>query len=421
MTNSAELHQHDHYQVIVIGAGPAGIACATELRRRGIENIVLIERESKAGGIPRHCAHSPFGLREFRRYYTGPRYAENLVRRARIHGVKILTNTTVVKLGSSGALLIASPVGTREIYAERVVISTGARETPRSARLISGSRSMGITTTGALQSMVYLQNKTPFRRPIIVGTELVSFSALLTCRHAGIRPAAISESQSRVTAWMGSGMLAKALGIPLKLNTKIQDIVGRERVQEVHTRTSDGQHEIIPCDGVVFTGQFLPEVALLRNGHLEIDSGTGGPVVDQFGRCSDPTYFTCGNVVRPVETAGWCWYEGVQTARHVVASLAAQLPTPAIRIPVYCADTAIKYVVPQVVSVSRTAATLSGLPSFQLRVSKAVNGNLRLTGNQETLISSRVRSLPERRILLPTKSVVIPPAVDHLALNIDTN
>ena len=47
---------------------------------------------------------------------------------------------------------------------------------------------------GALQAMVYLAGQAPFRRPVIVGTELVSFSALLTCRHAGIRPAAMIES-----------------------------------------------------------------------------------------------------------------------------------------------------------------------------------------------------------------------------------
>ena len=74
-------------------------------------------------------------------------------------------------------------------------------------------------------------------------------------------------------------------------------------------------------DGVILTGEFTPESALLRMGHIEVDPATGGPVVDQYGRCSDPVYFAAGNLLRPVETAGWSWREG----RAVAAVLAADL------------------------------------------------------------------------------------------------
>ncbi len=99
-------------------------------------------------------------------------------------------------LGSGGELSIVSPAGSRKLAAKRVLLATGILETPRSARLVSGNRALGICTTGVLQSMVYLKNRIPFRRPVVVGTEIVSFSALLTCRDASIQPVAMLEEKT---------------------------------------------------------------------------------------------------------------------------------------------------------------------------------------------------------------------------------
>ncbi|MDO1994571.1 NAD(P)-binding protein, partial [Escherichia coli] len=54
------------------GAGPAGLAAAIERRRQGVARVCVLERAGEAGGIPRHCAHPPFGLREHGRLLTGP-------------------------------------------------------------------------------------------------------------------------------------------------------------------------------------------------------------------------------------------------------------------------------------------------------------------------------------------------------------
>ena len=68
-----------HADVVIVGAGPAGLAAATELRKRGVASVVVLDREPQAGGIPRHCNHFPYGLREFRRLLRGPAYAAHLV------------------------------------------------------------------------------------------------------------------------------------------------------------------------------------------------------------------------------------------------------------------------------------------------------------------------------------------------------
>jgi NADPH-dependent 2,4-dienoyl-CoA reductase/sulfur reductase-like enzyme len=221
---------------------------------------------------------------------SGPAYAGRLTREAQRQGARIWLNTTVTEAGPAGKLLLSASDGMQELQADRVLLCTGNRETPRSARLVSGTRPMGIVTTGALQSMVYLKHRLPCKRPLVVGSELVSFSALLTCRHAGIKPVAMIDSYPRVTAIRAAALLPRLLGIPLLLNTELDQICGSERVESVFVRDAIGKLQNIECDGVIFSGNFVAEASLVRSSHLEFDSRSGGPVVDQFGRCSDPAY-----------------------------------------------------------------------------------------------------------------------------------
>jgi len=63
--------------VLVVGAGPAGLAAAVELRRLGAGSVLVADRDEEAGGIPRHSAHTGFGARDLRRVLTGPGYARH--------------------------------------------------------------------------------------------------------------------------------------------------------------------------------------------------------------------------------------------------------------------------------------------------------------------------------------------------------
>lgn len=310
------------YDVVIIGGGPAGLSAATTLKKSGIERVVVLDREPEAGGIPRHCGHPPFGIQEYHRVMKGPTYAGRLVQTAREIGVEIALKITVISLHPEGLLSIVSPEGCMELKAKRVLIATGARETPRSARLVSGDRPLGICNTGALQSMVYLKNIVPFHRPVVVGTEIVSFSALLTCRNAGIKPVAMLEEKHKPTVAWPLYHAARMFGVPLHLNTRIINILGTDRVKAVQIAEKNGNKEEIDCDGVLFTGRFTPESSLVRMSHLELDQETGCPLVDQYGRCSDPAYYAAGNILHhPVEVAGKCWNKGRMAAGWIAEDL----------------------------------------------------------------------------------------------------
>ncbi len=384
--------------VAVIGAGPAGLSAAMELKRLGVDDVLVLEREPEAGGIPRHCGHPPFGLVEYRLPMTGPAYARRLVADARRAGVRIMPATTVTEILPRARLRLSRPEGPAEVAAARVLVTTGVRESPRAARLVSGTRPLGVMNTGALQAMVYLKGLVPFRRPVVVGTELVSFSALWTCRRAGIRPVAMLERNARPTVRRPLHLAARLFGVPLHLATGISAILGRDRVEAV--RLTDGR--TLTCDGVLFTGRFVPEATLARLGHLKLDAGTGGPQVDQFGRCSDPLFFAAGNVLRPVEHAGWCWNEGRIVARGIAASLAGEVTSDGADDITLHVEPPLRYAMPQRL---RRGAT-GGMKFVQLRVERSVSGMLRVRDGERVLHARRLRAIPEQRIVIPVEPLL---------------
>lgn len=397
--------------VAVIGGGPAGIAAAIELRRRGVQRVVILEREESAGGVPRHCGHPPFGMREFGRILTGPRYARRLVEAAIAAGVDIRTGHSVVALGEGGHLLISSRDGSHDLSARRVIIATGAREMSRAARLVSGDRPIGVMNTGALQAYIYLHGLLPFWRPMIVGTELVSLSAVLTCLKAGVRPAAMIEANARPTARRPLALFPRLTGTPMHYRSVVSDIRGGARVESVLIRRDDGAISEIACDGVLFTGCFTPESSLARMSHLTLDPGSGGPAIDQYGRCSDPAYFAAGNVLRPIETAGWCFREGRLIGR-IVADHIAAAPSSSDGILVRRGE-GLKFVAPQRIARSSGSTRLEYL---QLRVESAIRGDLVVRAGDEVLWRKTMSALPERRILIPLRDLAIPDGASTLGI-----
>ncbi len=384
-------------EVLVIGAGPAGLAAATRMKALGVPNVIVVDREQRAGGIPRHCGHPPFGMREFGRVMTGPVYAQRLAETAEHAGVELRLGCSVVAIGCAGEIVVtcASSRGPIHIRARRVVLATGVRETPRAARLISGDRPLGVLNTGALQAYAYLQHLVPFRRPVVVGTELVSLSSLLTCRKIGAAPVAMIEDRDRPTVRRLFMLLPHLLGVPVRYGTHVVDIKGKRRVEAVTLRRPDGTLEDMECDGVLFTGRFIPEATLARAAGLEIDSGTGGPVIDQFARTSEPRIFAAGNVLHPVETAGWSWREGRRIAEFVAADLAGRLPSPERAIKLTPGD-GVRYVVPQ-----RLVPASGGLAYLQLRAAADVSGALVAHCRGRLIMTQPLTPAPERRILAP--------------------
>ena len=288
--------------VLVIGGGPAGLACATALAKAGVRQVLVAEREAEAGGVPRHAGHWGFGLESHGRLMRGPAYAARLLAEARAAGVTVATGTTVARIEGPGRVVLHDKTGLHEVVAGRVVLATGAREGTRAERLIGGARHPQIMTTGTLQQMVYLKGMVPFRRPLILGAEWVSYSAILTCRHAGIRPVALlDEGQGGTDAAPRWFAPATRLAFAIPTLRRISDpvILGRGRVEAVRF-TRDGRQEELACDGVIISGRFRPEASLLA------------------GLACPPGVILAGNVTGPLKTAGGAAMAGRGAARQIL-------------------------------------------------------------------------------------------------------
>jgi hypothetical protein len=150
--------------------------------------------------------------------------------------------------------------------------------------------------------------------------------------------------------------------------------------------------EVLDADGVVVTGRFRPEAVLVRESHLALDQATGGPEVDEYGRTSDPCVFAAGNVLRPVETAGWCWEEGRAVAGAMARALRGALPEARGRV---VRAGGVSWVVPQRIAGGAAPA----LDRLQVRAEGA--GRLSLSVRGHEVAGRSVTALPERRLLLP--------------------
>ncbi len=332
--------------VLIVGAGPAGLAAALELKKLGIKDVFVAERESEAGGIPRMCGHIGFGLTDLHRVMTGPSYARKYREMAEETGIKIHTDTAITgwndaltptlreasQWGSQRergyALAFTSPDGLGHIEAKSVLLATGVRERPRSARLVPGHRPQGVFTTGSLQRFVYEQGLPVGKRAVIIGAEIVSLSVVTTLLHAGVRVVNMVTELPRHQLYLPIFFPAKIFYADflayasILTNTRISNIFGRQRVEGIEVTDLDsGKTQIIDCDTVVFTGDWIPENELARKADVKTGKPSLGPQVDSSFRTSQVGVFAAGNLLRGVETADWAALEGRTVARSIARFL----------------------------------------------------------------------------------------------------
>ena len=327
-----------HVDVLIVGAGPAGLAAALALRALGVARVLVVEREEHAGGIPRHSAHTGFGLRDLHRLLSGPRYAARYVRLAREAGVQLRTGSSVTEWLGPTALAVTSAGGVDAIQARAVLLATGCRERPRAARLVPGTRPHGVLTTGALQQLAAAEPRAVGRRAVVVGAEHVSFSAALTLAHCGASTVAmITEHPRHQTYAPLAWLVALRQRVPIVTSSRVTEIFGARRVEGVEaTDVHSGAVTRHACDTVVFTGDWIADHELARRGGLEMDPATRAPRVDLALRTTARGVFAAGNLLHGAETADVAALSG----RHAAGAIRRFLDDgswPAHSLALHCA------------------------------------------------------------------------------------
>lgn len=403
----------ERVDIAIVGAGPAGLAAATELCRRGAERVVVLEREPDPGGIPRHAHHQGYGLRDLHRFMSGPDYAVRWTSRALDAGAELRLATQVTGWSEDGGLELTSPAGRSRVEAAAVVLATGCRERPRTARWVAGTRPAGVMTTGTLQQLVYLERRRVGTRAVVVGAEHVSFSALMTLEHGGARAVAMTTELARHQSYAAFRLGAAArFRTALRTRTVVTAIYGSDRVEAVElTHLDSGRAETVACDLVVFTADWIPDNELATLGGAELDPATRGPRVDSRLRTTRPGLFATGNVLHGAETADVAALTGRHVAAGVLAHLAGEA-WPARHVSVMCRQP-LHWIVPNALAVTDGRPPAPARSRYLLRAREELRAaRVELEQDGRVLLRRRLaRVMAGRSAALPTDWAI---AVDPL-------
>jgi len=325
-------HLRTHYDVAVVGAGPAGLAAAVGARERGAERVLLIDREPETGGILNQCIHTGFGLHTFGEELTGPEYAQRSFEQVVDEDVDVLTDAFVVDREEGDLTVMSAQHGVRTIEAGAVVLANGARERTRGAIRIPGERPSGVMTAGLAQKFVNVLGLLPGRRVAILGSGDIGLIMARRLTLEGVEVVGVFELMAHANGL--SRNIVECLhdfDIPLHLSTTVVGVHGHDRVERVTVApvSPDLRPDLdrawpVPCDTVLLSIGLIPESELARSLGADIDPVTRGPVVTSTMQTSMPGVFAAGNVVHIHDLVDYVAREALLAGRsagdHVVGT-----------------------------------------------------------------------------------------------------
>ena len=296
------------YNVVVIGGGPAGLGAAIEAKKNGAKEVLIVERDRELGGILNQCIHNGFGLHEFKEELTGPEYAGRFIKMAMESNIDYMLNTMVLGIEEDGDEKLISTLGEKgllNIKADAVVLAMGCRERTRGAIDIPGFRPAGVYNSGAAQRYLNMEGYMVGKKVVIYGSGDIGLIMARRMTLEGAEVKCVVEINPH-----SSGLTRNIVqclddfNIPLKLQTCINYIHGKERVEGVTLAKLDENREIIPgseefieCDTVLLSVGLIPENELSTKVGVNLDRRTSGPIVDSTMSTNIEGIFACGNVV----------------------------------------------------------------------------------------------------------------------------
>lgn len=280
--------------ILIIGAGAAGIAAAKAAAEAGCRSILLVDRKGEPGGILLQCLHHGFGSN-----LNGPEYVRELLEDFPPE-IRWQPNTTVVSLSTDKtAVLSSSDRGRTVVGFEQLILATGCREIPLGALPVGGTRPAGIYTAGQMQAMMNLHGFRPEGPAVILGSGDIG---LVMANHMAEQGLGVTlvEQGSQCGGMAKNQICLRKYSIRLRCNATLREVCGEKKLEGVIL--SDGA--FLHCKTLLVAAGLRPEQELIRDLtdmewlHICGNCSTVHPIVEA--------------VISEGEQAGICAYENIR-------------------------------------------------------------------------------------------------------------
>ena len=378
-------------ELVVIGGGPAGMAAALAAEAKGIQDILILERDKELGGILNQCIHNGFGLHTFKEELTGPEYANRYVEKVKASNISYLLNTMVMDIQGGKTCLVTAmnkDHGMFQIEAKAVILAMGCRERSRGAINIPGYRPSGVFSAGTAQRYVNMEGRLPGKNVVILGSGDIG---LIMARRMTLQGAKV-KLVAEIMPYSGGlrRNIAQCLDdydIPLMLSHTVTMIHGKDRIEGVTIAKVDENLNPIPeseqyveCDTLLLSCGLIPENELSIQAGAKMDSVTQGPVVNARLETTVEGIFACGNVLHVHDLVDHVSEEAVHAgeyaAEHILHGEDAWGEAVRPKIPAKSKNT-----IPEGFDKTRQVICIGCPLGCLVTVDKKEDGTLEITGN----------------------------------------
>ena len=241
----------EHYDLLIVGGGAAGIAAAKAACEAGCSSIAIVDRKPSLGGVLLQCTHRGFG-----NGLTGIEYNGQLLRDFPTD-VTVICSTTVLSVEETR---VAHLSGGREISFSRLILATGCREIPMGALPIAGTRPKGVYTAGQMQEMMNLHGFVPEGPAVILGSGDLGLIMAHQLAQAGLAVTMV-EQRERCGGLVRNQRCLKDDPVRLVCGQTVTEVSGEKKLESC--RLSGG--EWIACKTLLIAVGLRPERTLTAN------------------------------------------------------------------------------------------------------------------------------------------------------------
>ncbi|MBO5129413.1 MAG: FAD-dependent oxidoreductase [Oscillospiraceae bacterium] len=239
----------EYCDILIIGAGAAGIAAARAAHGAGCTSVLLVDRKENMGGVLLQCAHHGFGPN-----LNGPEYTKKLLENFP-KSIGWIPNVTVLSVsGDKRAILSGAGFGAKEVSFQQLILATGCREIPIGALPIAGTRPKGVYTAGQMQEMMNLYGFIPEGPVVILGSGDLGLVMAKQLAQTGLAVTLV-EQRPECGGMVKNQRCLTELPIQLQCSTTISEVFGEKNLEGI--MTVDGRY--LPCKTLLIAVGLRPE------------------------------------------------------------------------------------------------------------------------------------------------------------------